>query len=203
MPPKKKKLKNPAYVDWRLCPAKWVIITDLEDGMLPLDRELCSPEDAWKVYEEARLPEFEGVCFQQFKERLADHRRAVKRSQGALRKQLDALEHDKVLHPRNETHDRRGAPIFSRSPAHDLLRTDIKDGLYPLYKPKELWETRPEYKLFSLDVFRGRIYQEIHRNKYINWLEMKRAKQISKGQAPPARSKGRDYAFSGDDNADV
>lgn len=78
MPPKKKKMKNPAYVNWRLCPAKWVIITDLEDGMLPLDRELCSPEDAWKVYEEARLPEFEGVCFQQFKERLADHRRAVK-----------------------------------------------------------------------------------------------------------------------------
>ena len=31
---------------------------------------------------------------------------------------------------------------------------------------------------------------------------MKRAKMISKGQAPPTRSKERDYAFSGDDDAD-
>ena len=62
---------------------------------------------------------------------------------------------------RDESHDRRGKLIFDRSPAKDLLRQDIKDGAYPRLSPMQLWNTRPEYKLFDLNVFKGRIYQEI------------------------------------------
>ena len=61
----------------------------------------------------------------------------------------------------DESHDRRGKLIFDRSPAKDLLRQDIKDGAYPRLSPMQLWNTRPEYKLFDLNVFKGRIYQEI------------------------------------------
>jgi hypothetical protein len=55
----------------------------------------------------------------------------------------------------------------------------------------QLWNTRPEYKLFDLNVFTGRIYQEIRRAKFCNWCEMKRQQ---KGEnAKPARK--RNYNF--------
>ena len=48
----------------------------------------------------------------------------------------------------------------------ELLCQDIKDGAYPLLSPMELWNMRPQYKLFDLNVFRGRIYQEIRHTKF-------------------------------------
>jgi uncharacterized phage-like protein YoqJ len=39
----------------------------------------------------------------------------------------------------------------------------------------QLWNLRPEYKQFKLKVFTQRIYQEIRRNKFINWSNKKRA----------------------------
>jgi hypothetical protein len=38
----------------------------------------------------------------------------------------------------------------------------------------ELWNLHPEYKLFDLMTFRQHIFQEIRRNKFINWCKMKR-----------------------------
>ena len=182
------KSKNPDYIDWRNSQAKKVIIEDLEDGLLPADETTVSTEQAWDVYK--NLPEFKDVCFKQFKERLADHRQAFKKKVEASIREEDAYQHDCHLHPRNETHDRRGKPIFDRSPAKDLLRSDIKNGAYPLLSPMQLWNSRPEYKLFDLKIFRQRIYQEIRRNKFINWCEMKR--QQKEGEREERK---RDYTF--------
>ena len=168
------KSKNPDYIDWRTSQAREIIISDLEDGWLPTDGTKVSAEDAWKVYQSADLPEFHGVCFKQFKECLADHHHVVVKKEKQSVYEEDAFQHDCLLHPRDETHDRRGKLIFDRSPAKDLLRQDIKDGAYPHLSPMELWNTCPEYKLFDLKVFRERIYQEIRRNKFLNWSEMKR-----------------------------
>jgi len=182
--------KNPDYIEWRTSQAKQIIISDLEDGWLTTDATKVSAEAAWKVYQDANLREFDGVCFKQFKERLADHRRAVDKKNKESVREEDAFQHDCLLHPRDETHDRRGKLIFDRSPAKELLCQDIKDGAYPRLTPKELWNTRPEYKLFELNVFKGRIYQEIRRNKFINWCEFKRQK---KGES--AKHRERNYKF--------
>ena len=65
------KPKNPDYIDWRKSQAKKVIITDLEDGVLPADETTVSSEQAWDVYK--NLPVFRDICFKQFKEHLVDH----------------------------------------------------------------------------------------------------------------------------------
>ena len=89
-------------------------------------------------------------------------------------------------------HDHHGKLIFDRHPAKYLLRQDIKDGAYPRLSPTELWTSRDEFKLFDLDVFKGRIYQEIHRNKFINWCKEKR--QAKKGKASARQE--RNYQFA-------
>lgn len=182
------KSKNPKYIDWRDSNAKRVIISDLEDGVLSADETTVSSEQAWVVCK--NLPEFKDVIFKQFKERLADHRKAFKKRLEASIQEEDAFQHDSLLHPRNETHDRRGKLIFDRHPAKDLLRNDVKNGAYPLLSPAELWNLRPEHKLFDLKTLRQRIYQEIRRNKFINWCEMKR--QEKEGER---KERKRDYSF--------
>jgi len=153
------KSNNPDYIKWQNSPAKSIIMSDLEDGHLPIGEKEVSAEHAWDVYK--NLLEFDGVCFKQFKERLKDHRRAMEKKALQSATEEEAFQHDCLLHPRDNTHDRRGKLIFDRSPAKDLLRQDIMDGAYPLLSPMDFWNTRPEYKLFDLNVFRGRIYQEI------------------------------------------
>jgi hypothetical protein len=163
--------KNPDYIDWQKSQAKNVIISDLEDGVLSAYETAVSSEQAWDVYK--NLPKFKDICFKQFKERLKDHRKAhMKKLEESIQEE-DAFQHDCLLHPHNETHDRRGKLIFDHSPAKDLLCNDIKNGAYPLLSPMELWNLHPEYKLFDLMTFRQRIFQEIKRNKFINWCEMK------------------------------
>jgi len=163
-------------------------MSDLEDGFLPTDEKEVSAQAAWAVYK--NLPEFDGVCFKQFDARLKDHRRAVEKKTQQSIWEEEAYQHDCLLHPRDNTHDRRGKLIFDRSPAKELLRQDIKDGAYPLLSPMELWNTRPQYKLFDLNVFRGRIYQEIRHTKFINWCEMKRQQKEAK-----AKPRNRNYTF--------
>ena len=173
-----RKPKNSDYINWRNSPAKKIILSDLEDGCLSTNAEETSAEAAWEIYK--NLPEFEGVCFKQFNEHLKDHRVQVKKKKEQSILEETAFQRDCLLHPRDNTHDRRGKLIFDRSPAKALLRHDIKHGAYPLLSPMELWNTRPEYKLFDLNVFRGRIYQEIRRNKFINWCEKKREEKEGK-----------------------
>ena len=55
------KPKNPDYIDWRKSQAKKVIVTDLEDGVLPADETTVSSEQAWDAYK--NLPAFKDVCF--------------------------------------------------------------------------------------------------------------------------------------------
>jgi hypothetical protein len=57
--------KNPDYFDWQNSQAKMVIMSDLEDGWLPTDEQTkVSAKDAWKVYQNAHIPEFHGVLLQ-------------------------------------------------------------------------------------------------------------------------------------------
>jgi hypothetical protein len=94
------------------------------------------------------------------------------------------------FYPRDETHEHQEKLIFDRSPAKDLLRQVIKDGAYPRLSPMQLWNTRPEYKLFDLNVFKGRIYQEIRLAKFFNWCEMKRHQE-----GKSAEPRKRNYKF--------
>lgn len=177
MPPRAKKRKknpkrNPDYIDWRNSAAKKAIFFDIQDGVI--DPVTTSAEDAWEVYQ--NRDEFEGVCWKQFSTNYKNHCKSfTKKRERSIRDQR-LLEEDRILFPCDETHDDVGRLMFSRHAAMALLRIDIKAGLYPLFTPSELWShpRRPEYREFELSVFTQRIYQEIRRNKFINYLNDKR-----------------------------
>ncbi|CAB9512023.1 hypothetical protein SEMRO_514_G158120.1 [Seminavis robusta] len=54
-----------------------------------------------------------------------------------------------------------GYPNWGTHAAKKLLKADVDQDKQFDLKPSELWETRPEYKEFPLEVFRKHIYQEV------------------------------------------
>eukprot|EP00957_Ditylum_brightwellii_P029238 2209942-Ditylum_brightwellii.AAC.1 len=61
--------------------------------------------------------------------------------------------------------------------------------LYESMIPSQLQATRSEYKLFKLSIFRGCIKQEIHCQKYINYLENKQTEKRRKFAEDKAKKK--------------
>jgi hypothetical protein len=163
--------KNPDWIDWRGSKAKQIILEDLEEGILSLDEHKVSTKDAWEVYRQ--LPEFVDVVFSQFQVRVNDHRKLVKKRSNQSETEMQALLHDRQLFPR-QTHNHRGEPVFDFSVAKQLLREDVRDKKHTTMVPSELQRTRPEYMTFKPNKFKHRIYQEVRRQKFIFYLELKR-----------------------------
>ena len=69
----RKQLKSKGFIDWRRCKARGIILRDLEPGGYMIGMDHVSAEDLFDWYK--KMPEFEDVVFQQFKERLADHQK--------------------------------------------------------------------------------------------------------------------------------
>jgi hypothetical protein len=192
MPPKSKKRKstNPVNIDWIHSEAKKVILADLKDGHLSLDENVVSEEKAFQVYKARRPEAFADVGFDQFKLRLIDHRKQVKKLHDASLWEESAFQHDRLLVVPQGTHNHRGERIFDQSPAKELLRQDVKERQHFEMSPLDLWHSRPEYMVFTLDIFRHRIYQEERLQKYWNHLEDKRKKEEK--NAPTSH---RNYTF--------
>lgn len=170
MPPK----KNPLWIQWRTSPARAIIMEDLEPGGILHQRENISAADVWEFYKS--FPQFEKVVWSQFEERFKDHRKqASKRLHQSTQEELD-FARDRELHPR-QSHNHRGEPVFDLSPAQALLREDVKNKVHTRMQPSELQASREEYKAFKPAKFRQRIYQEVRYQKYIYYLNDKRAKQ--------------------------
>ena len=179
MPPKSKKRKstNQVNIDWIHSETKKVILADLTDGHLSLDENVVSAENAFRVYKAHRPEPFAEVSFDQFKQRLKDHRKQVKKLHEASQFDEAAFQHDRLLVQPQGTHNHRDEPIFDRSPAQELLRQDVKNRQHDEMSPMDLWRSRPEYIVFALNIFRQRIYQEVRLQKYWTHLEDKRKKK--------------------------
>lgn len=110
------------------------------------------------------------------------------------------LVHDRKLKPRANVTS-RGYPFWHTHKAKKLLAEDVKSGKYKalpslnllhfklnfnisIYtgkankmKPKELWNTKKEYKDFPLDVFRDHIHQEKRFQREGPYWQLKRNKK--------------------------
>jgi hypothetical protein len=161
-------------IDWRNSDARQIILCDLESGYLPLDEEELSAEEAWEtVYK--YMDKFADVPFFQFKEKLADHRAQAQKYHLTSLRDEGALLHDRMLYPQS-THNARGERVFAVSPALSLLRQDIEAGLHERMSSAQLYHHRPEYAAFVQSIFYHRIYQEIRRQKYVNYCKQKKGK---------------------------
>jgi hypothetical protein len=70
---------KPGWIEWRDCVPKHIIMEDLETGVLPDNEEELSAAEAWSICYQ-HMAEFvtAGVVFDQFKERLRDHRKQIR-----------------------------------------------------------------------------------------------------------------------------
>lgn len=161
-------------IDWRKSKARKIIIGDLQDGVLPLDENELSAGEAWQVLY-CHIAEFAKVPFTQFRDRLRDHRAQFQRALNRAVDEEAAMMRDRQLHPR-QTHNIHGEPVFDMSDAKAFLREDVENGLHHIMSAVDLRESRPVYQIFKLEKFRERISQEVRRQKFINYLEEKRAK---------------------------
>jgi hypothetical protein len=168
---------KPGWIEWRDCVPKHIIMEDLETGVLPDNEEELSAAEAWSICYQ-HLAEFvtAGVVFDQFKERLRDHRKQIRCQKTRATDEEEAMVHDRGMFPR-QTKNHRGEPVFDVSNAKILLRGDVADGKHLTMKPAELQRTRREHNPFEPRKFKERMCQEVRRVKFINCLEQKRADQ--------------------------
>ena len=75
-------------------------------------------------------------------------------------------------HPQR-SFDAIGRPRWEGSAAEALLKQDMDEGYHLAKRPFALYDSRPEYKVFDLDVFRGHIDQEIRLRNYLSFLKDK------------------------------
>ena len=158
------------WIDWRNSEAKKILLYELEKGYLTVHAEDLGPKEAWeKRYK--HVDEFRDVSYEQFRDRLRDHRNQVKR---LLKYSLDeqaGMVQDRKIFPR-KSHNRKGEPVFDMDEAKRLLRDDVANGKHKEMTAEQLRNTRPSvYGRFSKRIFELRIHQEVRRNKFINYLK--------------------------------
>ena len=160
------------WIDWRKSAAKQIIMDDLQCGVLPADAAELSALEAWDICYK-HMVGFVSVDYDQYRDRLRDHRLQARKDIVRARSESDSLAHDRLLFPRQAVNN-RGEPVFDTSDAKLLLRADVKEGKHNTMTPAELQSERVEYHHFNPRKFKHRIYQEVRRVKFINWLEQKR-----------------------------
>ena len=151
---------------------------DLISGILPLSAQEMSAEEAWEICYSHMLEFVEpGVVFSQFEARLKDHRKQLSKEHVRAQEEAAALEHDRLLFPRQITKP-NGDFVFDLHPAKLILRRIVAEGDHIGVRPKDLWNSRQEFKDFKLAEFTRRIYQEERRKKFIRYLNRRREKGL-------------------------
>lgn len=165
--PKKKE------ITWKDSEAKRLLIKDLTSGNIPLDPKEMEPA---QVY--LQRPEFASFAYEHFRDRLRDLRAQIRASKHCASSDSAALAHDRRIYPK-KTHNHRGEPRWEGSEAERLLKQDMDEGKNKTLKPIDLHQSRKEYKLYPLTVFRKHIDQEERRRKYIAYCRARAAKKKS------------------------
>ena len=161
MAPKKKNEEDPG---WRKCEAKKLLAKDIIDGVI--DDDLPWQEVFWW------RPEYAATAYSKFSGRLSRLRGQFFSAKQRALSDDKALKHDRKLFP-VKTSDERGVDRWEGSGAQSWLRQDVSDGLHQTMKPRKLYDTRPSYQQFSIDVFREHIYQEQRFQKFCQWRKDK------------------------------
>ena len=123
------------WVNWRSCPAREVLLQDLEPGGLLHDMDHVGADVLFHFYK--LMPQFNDVGFDQFKARLADHRKQSWKKHELASRDEDACAHDRRLFP-PEYRDSRGKLKFDLHPAKALLRKDVTEKVHLGLLPSSL-----------------------------------------------------------------
>lgn len=165
-----RQLKKNLPVPWKISEAKEFLRDDIVNGLVDEDLE---DELVYGMH-----LEYSQYKFANFKTNLKNLLAAIRRDWGRMEKDLSDYQHDLA-----SVMARRGPPNpatlpWHKTPCKMLLQQDVDEGKHLTMKPKELWETRTEYKLFSLATFRNHIYQEVDSRSKKKWRMDKKKKKL-------------------------
>eukprot|EP00957_Ditylum_brightwellii_P039927 3022628-Ditylum_brightwellii.AAC.1 len=110
--------------------------------------------------------------FDIFEARLKDNQKQVPKFKDLSSFELQALHHNRVLHPRTEK-DCVGNVVFDLSEANKLLKKDVKDGRHLVMASAERQCSCGKYKPYSPKKFKHKIYQTAKKQKITNYLNAK------------------------------
>jgi hypothetical protein len=173
-------------IKWRSSAAREIILEDLEPGGILYQQDSVPAAEVFEFYE--CFPEFEDVKFEQFEARLKDHRAQAARRILRSQREEACLRHDRLLHPR-QTHNERGEPVFDMTKAKELLQEDVKNKVHETMEARDLQLSRIEYRPFQAHIFSQRIKQEVRRQKYFYYLELKRTVKRTKYKEAKAKKR--------------
>jgi hypothetical protein len=187
---------------WKDCDARELIIKDLEEGVVPLYENRCTVEEAWEHrYLNGTLPGFEEIVFSQFEANFEKLRKLIQKKFAAASTDEKDMAAFLQRNPK-PTHNHRGEPNWDAHAAKQFLCDDLINGEDADLTAHEFRRTRPEYKEFTLEIFRRHIYQEQRRQRFINWLEHKRNKTEEKRKKRVAKAR-REVAKAHRENPDI
>jgi hypothetical protein len=147
---------------WRYSEARRLLEQDLRSGVIPLHGGEMTVEECY-----TQRPEFSDFAFESFARRLQALRKQCTAKNNRSVADTAAFAHDCALLARKQD-DAPGVLLrWDGSEAERVLKLDVANGLHINLTPKNFHRSRPEYQVFSLKVFRGHIYQELKRRKFI------------------------------------
>ena len=160
---------------WRSSIGRRLLFEGLKNGSIPLvndgkvsDRDilLMKPEFGSDDATNARL----------FSSRLRSARKRVCcDKQRALTDKIK-LEHDVAILQSMRLPNDNSTPKWHGSSAQRSLALDIDNNIHKEMQPQALWKTRTEYMVFSCNVFRHHIYQEVRTRKFRNHMAARNKK---------------------------
>ena len=160
-------------IAWRNSSPREVLLEDLLPGGILFGKDHVSARECWEFYKSQ--PGFEVVTYNQFRDRLRDHRKQVSTSYIKSQEEERALTHDRRLFPHQKVNN-RGKVVLDMLPARDLLREDITNNRHVGKTPSQFQKTRVEYEALNPKIFSRAVYQQIRRRKFVNYLNSKREK---------------------------
>lgn len=164
-------------VYWRTSGAREILLDDLRQGVLTLDETMLSAEEAWEFY--SQHGSFELVPFSQFKRQLKAHRLQTTKLLEASAPQYEAFRRDQASQ-KQHTHYQSGRPIFAAFPAFKMLQDDVQKIFRTTINIGLLQQSRQEYMAWPRDEFKDRVYQAVRYWKFVNYLNDKRQKLLSR-----------------------
>jgi hypothetical protein len=110
--------------------------------------------------------EYRSTSRHKFASRLSSLRKQVNTQLTSARADSAALEHDRQLRPVQQIGS-NGMPRWQGSEAETVLSSYIDENLQSSNTPRQLYLSHPAFQVFSLEVFRKHIYQEVKKRKFI------------------------------------
>jgi hypothetical protein len=166
--------------DWESHPAKFFLRKGFYEGTILMEYMTKEggpgPRAIWDQHCKNN-PLFEGMEYgDSFTSRLRSVRNHCQKKLDRVAADQEAFDNFRALYPR-PTHDHKGVILWDGSDAQRFLKQMVEEGKHLGKAPKELWENdndlwKSAFQVFSLEVFRKHIYQELRLKKHKHYLEV-------------------------------